>query len=120
VKDAAHVEEAARTWGVGSGFGDTWLRFGSISETQRLFSKTPDSSLQPLWRRIDTAWLLSPHIEGTGTVKIALDAYEAADRDNSIVETIEVFIREGVFRHYERVKGFFNRRSLLKLNGLSD
>jgi predicted amidohydrolase YtcJ len=29
-------------------------------------------------------WRLSPHIEGSDTLKTALDAYEAADRENSI------------------------------------
>ena len=84
VKDAAHVEEAARAWGVGSGFGDTWLRFDSISEfpTPVLVNARQFTAAALAANRY--GWRLSPHIEGSDTLKTALDAYEAADRDNSI------------------------------------
>ena len=84
VRDAAHVEEAARAWGVGSGFGDAWLRFDSISEIPTPVLEDVRQFTAAALAANRYGWRLSPHIEGSDTLKTALDAYEAADRENSI------------------------------------
>lgn len=84
--DAAHAEDTLRVWGVGSGFGDAWLRLDSISED-------PYPTVTPARQFTEVAlaankygWRLSPHVDGDESLNAVLDAYEAADRASSIKE----------------------------------
>jgi predicted amidohydrolase YtcJ len=90
--DPDRVEEALAGWGVGSGFGDAWLRLDTISE-----DPYPAAPAQQGGAIVDgrtfTAialaanrygWRLAPHIGDDEGQNMALDAYEAADRVGSI------------------------------------
>ena len=86
--DVANIKQALNTWGVASDFGDTWLRLDSISEdpgpeseglTAKQFSEVAIEANRHGWR-------LAPHTVSDQDLAMALDAYEAADRDSSIRE----------------------------------
>ena len=82
--DMVHFEDAVRAWGVGSGFGDKWLRLDSISEAPNPveFQQFTEAALTAN----HYGWRLAPHLEGDESLNAALDAYEAADRASSIRE----------------------------------
>jgi predicted amidohydrolase YtcJ len=95
-EDVDGLEELLRPWGVGTGFGDPWLRLDGIAEFNpgvywRDTTIEPDQPNLPLekYRQaillINRAgWRASPHVEGDRTLDLVLDAYEAADRERSI------------------------------------
>jgi hypothetical protein len=88
-----NMERTLKTWGLGSGFGDHWLRLDSISE-QPLPEPPGDPFTQAMLIENRYDWRPAPHIcdHGCGsdndeeTLDIALSAYEAADRESSIRE----------------------------------
>jgi predicted amidohydrolase YtcJ len=82
--DAGHVEDALRMWGVGSGFGDTWLRLDSISEDPYPLVTSAEQFKQVALAANKYGWRLSPHVDGDDSLNAALDAFEAADRASSI------------------------------------
>jgi len=84
--DATKVETTLANWGVDAGFGDEWLRVDSISEApspvvpgvnRQLFTKVALAANRYGWR-------LAPHIGTSASLDVALDAYEAADREQPI------------------------------------
>jgi predicted amidohydrolase YtcJ len=83
---ANQLEDALRRWGVQTGFGDTWLRFDSISE----FPTPTQDDARAFTGAALTAnrygWRLSPHLGGPAGLDVVLDAYEAADRERAIRE----------------------------------
>jgi hypothetical protein len=95
-EDVDGLEALLRPWGVGTGFGDHWLRLDGIAEFNpgvywRDRSIGPDQPNLPIekYRQaillINRAgWRASPHIDGDRTLDLVLDAYEAADRERSI------------------------------------
>lgn len=85
IPDIDRVEETLRTWGVGSGFGDDWLRLDTISEDPYppVASASQFTALAHAANRY--GWRLAPHVGlDDGGLDMALDAYEAADRVRSI------------------------------------
>ena len=104
--DADRLEEMLRPWGLGTGFGDDWLRLDSVAE----FSV--DSGVEAAWLRmahlgersdyrgdsrisadkLKTAvgvmqrygWRPSIHLIGDQALDLALDAYEAANQRSPI------------------------------------
>jgi predicted amidohydrolase YtcJ len=84
--DAAHVEDVLRVWGVGSGFGDTWLRLDSISEDPYPLVTDARQFKEVALAANKYGWRLSPHIDGDESLNAALEAFEAADRAGSIKE----------------------------------
>jgi predicted amidohydrolase YtcJ len=84
--DAAHVEDALRVWGVGSGFGDVWLRLDSVSEDPYPLVTDAKVFKEVALAANKYGWRLSPHIDGDESLNAALEAFEAADRASSIKE----------------------------------
>ena len=82
--EVARAEETLRTWGVGSGFGDAWLRFDSISEDPYPMLVPPKQFAEAVLLAQKYGWRMSPHAEGDESLNAILDAYEAADRISSI------------------------------------
>jgi predicted amidohydrolase YtcJ len=95
------LERELAAWGVGSGFGDEWLRLDCIAEfnpgdmfrepvagapggglgTPRLPAEKFREAILVMNRH---GWRPSIHISGDRTLDLVLDAYEAADRERSI------------------------------------
>ena len=84
--DIAHAEDTLRVWGVGSGFGDAWLRLDSISEDPYPMVTPPRQFMEVVLLANKYGWRLSPHVDGDDSLNAVLDAYEAADRVSSIKE----------------------------------
>jgi predicted amidohydrolase YtcJ len=84
--DAPHVEDALRAWGVGSGFGDTWLRLDSVSEDPYPLVTSAEQFREVALAANKYGWRMSPHVDGDDSLNAALDAFEAADRMSSIKE----------------------------------
>jgi predicted amidohydrolase YtcJ len=84
--DAAHVDDALRVWGVGSGFGDAWLRLDSVSEDPYPLVTDARTFKEVALAANKYGWRLSPHIDGDESLNAALEAFEAADRASSIKE----------------------------------
>ncbi|MBI2816074.1 MAG: amidohydrolase [Acidobacteria bacterium] len=104
------LEEILSFWGVGSGFGDQWLRLGSPGagpfldgDGAQLLLREPPLEPYPNFVSPESRWGTSaeiyrqamftmnrfgwrpaPKISGDKALDIALDAYEAADRQSSI------------------------------------
>ena len=90
------LEDLLRPWGVGTGFGDHWLRLDSIAEfNPGVYCRDPmigpDRPNLPMEKYRQAirlinrnGWRTSPHIEGDRTLDLVLDAYDAADRESSI------------------------------------
>ena len=95
------LEEMLAPWGVGAGFGDHWLRLDCIAEynpgtlLREPFaepggnfygeSRIPEETFRQTILRINRlGWRPSIHAVGDKTLDWVLDAYEAADRENSI------------------------------------
>jgi predicted amidohydrolase YtcJ len=103
-EDVDQLQERLRHWGVGSGFGDHWLRLDGIAEFNPGNNNFREPPLAPgdddgsemrlpvekyrqailLMNRL--GWRPSPHINADGGLDQVLDAYEAADRERSIRE----------------------------------
>src|SRR5262249_12486122 len=84
IPDVAHAEETLRTWGVGSGFGDAWLRFDSVSEDPYPMLVAPRPFTEAVLLAQKYGWRMSPHADGDDSLDAILDAFEAADRVSSI------------------------------------
>lgn len=89
------------TWGVGSGFGDVWLRLDGIAEynpghmmrepytdTGEIGeSRLPEADFTEAIRLMNRhGWRPSIHVVGDRSLDLVLDAYEAADRERIIRE----------------------------------
>jgi predicted amidohydrolase YtcJ len=93
IDDNENMEDILKTWGVSSRFGDYWLRLDSVSENP-LPEPPGDRFVQAMLLENRFNWRPAPHIcdRGCGsdndqeTLDIALNAYEAADRESSIRE----------------------------------
>ena len=84
IPDVTRAEETLRTWGVGSGFGDSWLRFDSVSEDPYPMLVPPKQFAEAVLLAHRYGWRMSPHADGDDSLDAILDAYEAADRVSSI------------------------------------
>jgi len=84
IPDVTHAEETLRTWGVGSGFGDAWLRFDSVSEDPYPMLVSPKPFTEAVLLAQKYGWRMSPHADGDDSLDAILDAFEAADRVSSI------------------------------------
>src|SRR5262245_54712316 len=86
IPDVDRFEETLRTWGVGAGFGDKWLRLDSISEDPTPLALADAERMKALAILANKyGWRMSPHTgNGDGSLKITLDAYEAADKMSPI------------------------------------
>lgn len=90
------------SWGVGSGFGDEWLRLDGIAEynpgelIREPYAdgdgkevgalRVPESRFREGILTMNRyGWRPAVHITGDRTLDVVLDAYEAADRERSIV-----------------------------------
>ena len=97
------LEDILKNWGVGPRFGDHWLRLDSVSEfavdnvdglmreaylnPPGQFGRTritPDQMRQSMIVMNRYGWRPAPHTYGDGTLDKLLDAYAAADAENSI------------------------------------
>jgi predicted amidohydrolase YtcJ len=97
------LENILKSWGVGPGFGDHWLRIDSVSEfavdsTDGLMREpylnpagdfgrtriTPEQMRRAMMTMNVYGWRPAPHITGSGTLDRVLDAYTAADAESSI------------------------------------
>ena len=101
-EEVDQLAERLPNWGVGTGFGDHWLRLDGIAEFNPGNNKFREPPLNPseddgselripvekyrqailLMNRM--GWRPSPHINSDGGLDQVLDAYEAADRERSI------------------------------------
>jgi predicted amidohydrolase YtcJ len=84
IPDVKDAEETLRAWGVGSGFGDTWLRFDSVSEDPYPMLVPPKQFAAAVLLAQKYGWRMSPHADADDSLDAILDAYEAADRVSSI------------------------------------
>jgi predicted amidohydrolase YtcJ len=84
--DVARAEETLRGWGVGSRFGDAWLRLDSISEDPYPMVTPPRQFMEVALAANKYGWRLSPHVDGDDSLNAVLAAFEAADRASSIKE----------------------------------
>jgi predicted amidohydrolase YtcJ len=82
--DTTHMEDALQVWGVGSGFGDAWLRLDSISEDPYPLVTSAPEFMRVALLANKYGWRMSPHVDGDDSLNAALDAFEAADRVSSI------------------------------------
>ncbi|HUR45474.1 MAG TPA: amidohydrolase [Candidatus Saccharimonadales bacterium] len=97
---AGQIESMLAAVGVGTGFGDHWLRLDGIAEfnpgsmMREPYTNQPGTvgaanlSAESYAQAVRTAnrfgWRVSPHVDGDRALDFVLDAYEAADRDSSI------------------------------------
>ena len=101
-EDVDQLADWLRNWGVGTGFGDHWLRLDGIAEFNPGNDNFREPPLTPgdgdgsefrvpvekyrqailLMNRM--GWRPSPHVNSDGGLDQVLDAYEAADRERSI------------------------------------
>ncbi|MSO20044.1 MAG: amidohydrolase [Acidobacteria bacterium] len=98
--DAPDVEKMLAPWGVGTGFGDHWLRLDGIAEfnpgtmlREPLANQpgnvgAPNVDMGKYGEAILIAnrhgWRPSPHVDGDKALDLVLDFYEAADREAPI------------------------------------
>jgi hypothetical protein len=90
VSDIDNMEQVIKTSGMGAPFGDHWLRLDSVSEQPSPIPGTPFPQAMLLVNRY--GWRPAPHLcdRGCGrpneyeSLDLALEAYEAADRESSI------------------------------------
>ena len=100
-EDVDQLEDRLRNWGVGTGFGDHWLRLDGMAEFNPGNDNFREPPLAPgedevemrvplekyrqailLMNRL--GWRPSPHINADRGLDQVLDTYEAADRERSI------------------------------------
>jgi predicted amidohydrolase YtcJ len=97
---APQIQSMLSPVGVGTAFGDHWLRLDGIAEfnpgsmMREAYTNQPGNvgtanvSAESYTEAVRTAnrygWRMSPHVDGDRALDFALDAYEAADRDSSI------------------------------------
>jgi len=80
------IEETLAAWGLAPTFGDEWLRVDSIGEVP-----TPVAARSQVFTNVALVanrygWRLSPGVHGgSRDLDVALDAYEAADQERTIV-----------------------------------
>lgn len=95
--EEGELEELLGSWGVGSGFGDEWLRLDCVAEFNPGDLVTqPDGRVEGELRLPEEkfreailvmnrhGWRPAIHINGDKTLDLVLDAYEMADRERSI------------------------------------
>ncbi|MDT8320298.1 MAG: amidohydrolase [Xanthomonadales bacterium] len=134
-KDTAELVAELQTWGVSTGFGNTWLRLDGIGEfgidggfeaglMSEPYRHAP-GDLQPEnyfgMQRISTekierttaamselGWRATFHVVGDAALDVALDAYEKADKANAIAAKRWVVEHA----HYTRPDQFARIKSL--------
>jgi predicted amidohydrolase YtcJ len=84
IPDVRRAEETLRTWGVGSKFGDAWLRLDSVSEDPYPMLVPPQQFTEAVLLAQKHGWRMSPHADSDESLNAILDAYEAADRISPI------------------------------------
>ena len=95
--EEGELEELLGSWGVGSGFGDEWLRLDCVAEFNPGDLVTqPDGRVEGELRLPQEkfreailvmnrhGWRPAIHVNGDKTLDLVLDAYEMADRERSI------------------------------------
>lgn len=93
--DMEGLEDMLKGFGMGPGFGDNWLRLDCLAEFNGGMvwrggspAPNPNVTAEVYKRAILVAnrygWRVSPHTDSDGMMDIVLDAYEAADKENSI------------------------------------
>jgi predicted amidohydrolase YtcJ len=100
--EEVRLEEMLAPWGVGSGFGDEWLRIDGIAEfnpgdlLREPYSDSDGSDIGQLRLSEEDfkkailimnryGWRPTVHVQGDKTLDLVLDAYEAADQERSII-----------------------------------
>ncbi len=101
-EEVDELESRLPQWGVGTGFGDHWLRLDGIAEFNpgndnfreppltpsdedgRQYRVPAEKYRQAILLMNRLGWRPSPHINSDGGLDQVLDAYEAADRERSI------------------------------------
>jgi len=100
--DEVRLEEMLSPWGVGSGFGDEWLRLDGIAEfnpgdqLREPYSDSNDGDIGQLRLREEDfkqailtmnryGWRPTIHAQGDRTLDLVLDAFEAANQERSII-----------------------------------
>ena len=85
VPDAENPERFLREQMVTSGFGDKWLRIDTQGEEPWPPAAISAARYTDLSRELNRlGWRPSPHVGNNETLDIVLNAWEAADRDQSI------------------------------------
>jgi predicted amidohydrolase YtcJ len=86
VKDDKKIEETLAAWGLGPAFGDEWLRIDSIGEVPGAIAARREVFTNVAVTANRYGWRLSPGIHaGSPDLDAALDAFEAADRERTIL-----------------------------------
>jgi predicted amidohydrolase YtcJ len=86
VWDDIKIEEALAEWGLGPTFGDEWLRVDSIGEMLSPIAARSQVFTNVALTANRYGWRLSPGVHGgSRDLDVALDAFEAADRERTIV-----------------------------------
>ena len=111
------LEAMIAPWGVGSGFGDEWLRIDGIAEfnlgdllrepaTSTGSTGTPRTSVESYKQAIlmmnRYGWRPSIHVKGDRTLDIVLDAFEAANQERSIQDRRWI-IEHAILIHPEQI-----------------
>ena len=86
VSDDIKIEEALAEWGLGPTFGDEWLRIDSIGEVPGPIPARSQVFTNVALTANRYGWRLSPGVHGgSRALDVALDAFEASDRERTIV-----------------------------------
>jgi predicted amidohydrolase YtcJ len=93
--DMEMLEDMLKPFGVGPAFGDNWLRLDCLAEFNPGSmwrggspAPTPNIDAEIYKKAILVAnhygWRVSPHTDSDGAMDLVLEAFEAADKENSI------------------------------------
>ena len=93
--DMETLEDMLKPFGVGTGFGDSWLRLDCLAEFNPGSmwrggnpAPAPNIAAEVYKKAILVAnrygWRVSPHTDSDGAMDLVLEAYEAADKESSI------------------------------------
>ena len=86
VWDDIKIEETLAQWGLGPTFGDEWLRVDSIGEIPGPIAARSQVFTNVALTANRYGWRLSPGVHGgSRALDVALDAFEASDRERTIV-----------------------------------
>src|SRR5437016_4646778 len=93
--DMETLEDMLKPFGVGLGFGDNWLRLDCLAEFNPGSmwrggnpAPAPNIDAETYKKAVLVAnrygWRVSPHTDSDGAMDLVLEAYESADKENSI------------------------------------